>query len=79
MRRSELFEALRHIYGEALGTSLAADLSLLQLGGRTIDQALADEVPVPKVWAAFCEEMGAGDEVRFYHRSIAREKRAGRA
>lgn len=79
MRRSELFEALTATYGEALGTSLAADLALVQLGGRSMNAALADGIDPAKVWAAFCDEMEADDEVRFYHRSLTRERRAGRS
>ena len=78
MRRSELLEALRAVYGSAYGSTLAADLALAGLGGKTISEALDQGENVDRIWAAFCDEMDADDEVRWYHRSIRRERDAGR-
>ncbi|MDO5701201.1 MAG: DUF3046 domain-containing protein [Bowdeniella nasicola] len=73
MRRSELAEALTACFGAAYGSSLAADLALPGLGGRTVNQALEDGEDVDAVWAAFCTEMDAGEDVRWYHRSTRRK------
>ena len=69
MRKSELFEALYAVYGDAYGSSLASDLSLTVLKGRTLLEALDDGEKVDDVWSAFCAEMDADDSVRWYHRS----------
>lgn len=39
-------------FGEAYATSVAKDYVIAALGGRTIEQALADGEPAKKVWAA---------------------------
>lgn len=39
-------------FGEGYAESVAKDHVLAELGGRTIDQALADGVPAKTVWQA---------------------------
>jgi hypothetical protein len=39
-------------FGEAYAASVAKDYVIAALGGRTIEQALADGEPAKKVWAA---------------------------
>ncbi len=50
------------------GSSLATDLYLTECGGRTATEALDDGVDPQRVWIAFCQEMGAGEEFYFLHR-----------
>lgn len=68
MRRSEIFAALTETYGADYGYSLACDLSLQQLGGKTLLEALETNVDLDQAWAAFCDEMDADASVRFHHR-----------
>lgn len=68
MRRSEIFAALTDTYGADYGYSLACDLSLQQLGGKTLLEALDTNVDLDEAWAAFCVEMDADEAVRFHHR-----------
>jgi hypothetical protein len=44
-------------FGEGYARSLARDHVLGSLGGRTVDQALADGEPPRRVWEAICEDM----------------------
>jgi hypothetical protein len=39
-------------FGEGYADSVAKDYVLAELGGRTVDQALADGEPAKKVWKA---------------------------
>jgi hypothetical protein len=41
-------------FGETYAESVAKDHVLAELGGRTIEQALADGEPAKTVWAAVC-------------------------
>jgi hypothetical protein len=41
-------------FGENYAESLAKDYVLAELGGRTIEQALADGESVKTIWAAVC-------------------------
>lgn len=56
MRRTDFFERLREVFGPAYASSVAADQVLPQLGGRTIDIALADGEEVHVIWRAVCEQ-----------------------
>jgi hypothetical protein len=41
-------------FGEQYAQSLAKDYVLAELGGRTVERALADGEPAKTVWAAVC-------------------------
>jgi hypothetical protein len=41
-------------FGDGYAESVAKDYVLAELGGRTIDQALADGVAAKAVWQAVC-------------------------
>lgn len=58
MRRTDFWERLSETFGTAYARSVAADQILPQLGGRTIDGALADGYEPLAIWRAVCEEYG---------------------
>jgi len=41
-------------FGEAYAHSVAKDYVIADLGGRTVDQALAEGTPAKRVWQAVC-------------------------
>ncbi|WP_112139828.1 DUF3046 domain-containing protein [Glycomyces dulcitolivorans] len=54
MKHSDFWDRMEETFGAGYARSVAADLSLGQLGGRTIDQALADGENAKAVWMAVC-------------------------
>lgn len=63
--RSTVFRRLMaEEFGRARAESLATDLVLSALGGRTANQALAAGVPAKEIWLAICEEFGIPPERR---------------
>lgn len=68
MYHSELYTALIACFGDVNGPSLAQDLALRELGGKTLAEALAEGVSTRVAWAAFCTEMDADEYVQWYHR-----------
>ena len=61
-------------FGAARARSLAEDLVLSDLGGRTPSEALASGVPVRTVWDAVCEAMDLDDDARWWHRRDTRRR-----
>lgn len=59
------------VFGPAYSRSLATDLVLADLGGRTVDQALSDGERPVLVWEAVCEATGQSEAVRWLHRAPA--------
>lgn len=55
VRITEFWRRMRLRFGEGYAESVAADLVISQLGGRTVDQAIAAGVPPKQVWDAVCE------------------------
>ncbi|GAA1711606.1 DUF3046 domain-containing protein [Fodinicola feengrottensis] len=55
MRLSEFWERMELQFGAGYATSVAADQVIPQLGGRTIQQALADGEDTKWVWRAVCQ------------------------
>ena len=52
MRLTDFWSRLEETFGPAYAASVAHDQVLSQLGGRTIEQALADHVEVHEIWRA---------------------------
>ncbi|MBX6751067.1 MAG: DUF3046 domain-containing protein [Micromonosporaceae bacterium] len=52
MRLTDFWRRLEETFGPAYAASVAHDQVLSQLGGRTIEQALADHVEVHEIWRA---------------------------
>ena len=58
------WERMRAQFGEAYAGSVAQDHVLSGLGGRTVNQALADGEDVKRVWLAVCDSFRLPDRVR---------------
>jgi hypothetical protein len=54
VRLTDFWTRLEHVFGPGYAASVAADQVLPQLGGRTIDQALAAGEETVVVWRAVC-------------------------
>ena len=52
MKLTDLWSRLSQTFGPEYAASVADDQVLTQLGGRTINQALADHVEVHNIWRA---------------------------
>ncbi|TDD65511.1 DUF3046 domain-containing protein [Actinomadura rubrisoli] len=52
MRLTVFWERMRQQFGESYAQSVAKDYVMAELGGRTIEQALAEGVPAKRVWQA---------------------------
>ena len=52
MRLTDLWDRLEQTFGAGYAASFAHDQVLPQLGGRTIEQALADHLEVHEIWRA---------------------------
>jgi len=55
MRLTVFWDKMRAQFGDAYATSVARDYVLSGLGGRTVDQALAEGIEPKAVWQAVCE------------------------
>ena len=58
------WERMRAQFGETYAASVAQDHVLAALGGRTVNQALADGENVTTVWRAVCEAFELPERVR---------------
>lgn len=58
MRRTDFWERMGEVFGPAYASSVAKDQVLPQLGGRTIQAALAEGVDVQTVWRAVVAHYG---------------------
>ena len=64
MRLTVFWERMRAQFGDSYAASVAKDFVLAGLGGRTVDQALADGVDPKTVWRAVCEAFDVPDRLR---------------
>jgi hypothetical protein len=55
VRLTEFWDQMRAEFGDVYADSVAKDHVLSALGGRTVNQALADGEDVRVVWRAVCE------------------------
>ena len=55
MRISELRERLNASFGPTWAPSFAKDIVISELGGRTVDEALADGLEPDLIWKAVCK------------------------
>jgi hypothetical protein len=55
---------MRAQFGDSYADSVAKDFVLAGLGGRTVDQALADGVDAKAVWRAVCEAFDVPERLR---------------
>lgn len=54
MRLTTFWERMREHFGATYADSIAQDYVLSNLGGRTVNKALADGVDAKTVWRAIC-------------------------
>ena len=55
---------MRAQFGDSYADSVAKDFVLSGLGGRTVNQALADGVDAKTVWRAVCEAFDVPERLR---------------
>ena len=55
MRISDLRDRLTLAFGEAWAPSFAKDIVIAELGGRTVDEALAAGLEADDIWRAVCK------------------------
>jgi len=64
VRVTAFWDRMRAQFGEVYAQSLAKDYVFADLGGRTIEQALADGVDVKVVWRAVCDAFELPENLR---------------
>jgi len=64
VRLSEFWERMRAQFGDAYAASVAKDHVFAALGGRTVEQALADGQDAKTVWRAVCAEFDVPRNLR---------------
>ena len=64
MRLTLFWERMRAQFGETYAESVAKDYVLSTLGGRTVNQALADGEDAKVVWRAVCETFNVPERLR---------------
>jgi hypothetical protein len=64
VRLTVFWDRMNAQFGEAYAESVAKDYVLANLGGRTVDRALADGEDVKKVWRAVCESFDVPENLR---------------
>jgi Protein of unknown function (DUF3046) len=64
VRLTAFWERMRAQFGDTYAESVAKDHVLATLGGRTVDQALADGEDAKVVWRAVCEEFRVPERLR---------------
>jgi len=55
---------MRQHFGPSYAASFAHDFVMSELGGRTIDQALAQGVEVQEIWRAVCRTVEVAPKLR---------------
>ncbi|PFG19352.1 DUF3046 domain-containing protein [Serinibacter salmoneus] len=79
MRHSEFWSVMDDVFGPVYARSLASDLVIGGLDGRTAQQALDGGEPPRAVWEAVCEATGQDEAVRYLHRQDPQGRRPGRS
>lgn len=64
MRLSEFWQRMSAQFGDGYARSVAKDHVLARLGGRTVEQALADGEDAKVVWRAVTEEFHVPPHLR---------------
>ena len=64
VRLTEFWARMRAQFGDVYALSVAKDYVFAQLGGRTIERALADGVDAKVVWRAVCETFDVPEKLR---------------
>ena len=64
VRLTEFWDRMNAQFGDVYAQSVAKDFVFDQLGGRTVERALADGVNVKTVWRAVCETFKVPESLR---------------
>lgn len=64
MRLTEFWARMREQFGDVYAESVAKDYVLSNLGGRTVNEALADGEDAKVVWRAVCDTFNVPDALR---------------
>jgi Protein of unknown function (DUF3046) len=64
VRLTEFWARMREQFGDVYAESLAKDYVLSNLGGRTVNKALADGEDAKVVWRAVCDTFNVPDSLR---------------
>ncbi|GAA2091050.1 DUF3046 domain-containing protein [Actinomadura alba] len=64
MRLTVFWDRMKQQFGDTYAASVAKDYVLAELGGRTVDQALAEGEPAKRVWGAVCATFEVPDRLR---------------
>ena len=64
VRLTAFWERMNAQFGDVYAQSVAKDYVFANLGGRTIDRALADGEDVKAVWRAVCETFNVPERLR---------------
>jgi hypothetical protein len=64
VRLTDFWERMRAQFGDTYAESLAKDFVLSNLGGRTVNKALADGEDAKVVWRAVCETFNVKESLR---------------
>jgi len=64
VRLTEFWDLMRAQFGEVYAQSVAKDFVFGQLGGRTVERALADGLDPKIVWRAVCDTFKVPENLR---------------
>jgi hypothetical protein len=64
VRLTEFWDRMNRQFGEDYAASVAKDFVLADIGGRTVNQALADGEDVKVIWKAVCDAFDVPDRLR---------------
>ena len=64
VRLTVFWQKMRAQFGDTYAASVAKDYVLADLGGRTVDQALAEGIEPKRIWRAVCEAFEIPEEAR---------------
>jgi hypothetical protein len=64
VRLTEFWARMKEQFGDVYAESLAKDYVLSSLGGRTVNEALADGEDPKVVWRAVCDTFNVPDRLR---------------
>jgi hypothetical protein len=64
VRLTDFWSRMRQHFGPTYAESFAHDFVLGELGGRTIDEALAQGVDVQEIWRAVCRTVDVAPKLR---------------
>jgi Protein of unknown function (DUF3046) len=64
VRMTVFWERMNQQFGEMYAPSVAKDQVIAELGGRTVEQALADGEDARTVWRAVCDAFDLPEKVR---------------